>query len=585
MRLRSLTVDNYRGIRHARLEFGDSTVLIGENDCGKTSLLEALARVLDPNHHDAPHFEQADFHRLGADPDAPPSGPIQIEVVFEEERPGAWNGPEYAYLASLFGPPGRRRRELRLHLEVKPPPAGHEAQTRWHLHCTGSGQPPHRDDPAMLAALRQMTPFIWLHGGTLFSDTPCPALQAGGAHNGRPDLEALASQVEAHYQAIVAGRPLESPNKLQLGYQAALALLAEGGREAPVANGKARPVIAEILGQRDSPMARRIRPFHGSAAEQMGVLLLTAALLRHLPEALSLGARPILALEDPEAHLHPMTLASIWGLLEGITAQKIITTQSQTLLSSAPLHAVRRLTRHDGILRQWRLHDGVLDAEELRKMSYHLRARHGVASFARCWLMVEGETEFWMLPELARLNGYDLDLEGVACVEFAQCGLAPLIKLAREWGIEWHVLVDGDEAGRHYADTTRKLLQGDEAGRRLTTLRERDVEHCFWQHGYSQVFLDAAGVHVSPAHRVPPRGVISRAIRRHSKPFMAIEMITAASAEGSPGIPRPLRHVIDTCVGLARHALHPRGEGRAEGREAAEWGGPERRRRPPRRRR
>jgi putative ATP-dependent endonuclease of OLD family len=37
----------------------------------------------------------------------------------------------------------------------------------------------------------------------------------------------------------------------------------------------------------------------------------------------------------------------------------------------------------------------------------------------------------------------------VKVIEFAQSGLKPLIKFARRMGIEWHVLVDGDEAGKN----------------------------------------------------------------------------------------------------------------------------------------
>ena len=42
--------------------------------------------------------------------------------------------------------------------------------------------------------------------------------------------------------------------------------------------------------------------------------------------------------------------------------------------------------------------------------------------FARCWLLVEGETEFWIMPELARV-GWISRQEGIVCVEFAQCGV------------------------------------------------------------------------------------------------------------------------------------------------------------------
>jgi putative ATP-dependent endonuclease of OLD family len=575
MQLRTLLVENYRGIRQARLDFDAVTVLIGENDCGKTSLLEAIDRALAPGNGGVPVFEPADFHRPGGRPETPVSGPIRIELVFQEPAPGVWDGPDYAPLASLFGSPGRRPRQLSLSLLGAAPDATGDPDlapvpARWEIHCQGSGRLPCRDDADLLDRVRALVPFIWLRSGSLFNARP-------DAHadtpNGRPELASLAAELEARYQALITGASAEPMGKLQAGYEAALSHLALHRHASATGNG-ARPVIAEILGQRERPAGRRAVAAQGSAAEKIGLLILTAAILRHLPEALAPGAHPILALEDPEAHLHPMTLASVWSLLDEIAAQKIVTTQSETLLAEAPLRAVRRLTRHQGLIRQWQVHPGALEAEELRKMSYHLRSRRGVASFARCWLLVEGETEFWMLPELARLCGYDLDQEGVACVEFAQCGLSPLIKVAREWGIEWHVLADGDEAGRHYAETTRAFLHGEAPARRLTALRERDMEHCFWQHGYAGVFLDAAAVHVSPAHRVPPRGVINRAIKRHSKPYMAIEMIMAASASGSPGVPKPLRQLIETCVDLARNALHPR----AEANEGDDYPGQERRR-------
>jgi putative ATP-dependent endonuclease of OLD family len=262
-----------------------------------------------------------------------------------------------------------------------------------------------------------------------------------------------------------------------------------------------------------------------------------------------------------------MTLASVWGLVDSFDVQKIVTTQSETLLAAAPLLSLRRLTRHEGVVRQWRVHEGALKPDELRKLSYHLRARRGEASFARLWILVEGETEFWMLRELGRVAGYDFDLEGIACVEFAQCGIPPLVKAARELGIEWHLLTDGDAAGVSYVEKARALLHGDPPGERITALRDRDIEHCFYHYGYAAVYQRAAGMRVSPRHEAPPKGVIHRALKRWSKPYMALQVILAASEPGSPGVPPPLRDMIDTCVRLARDAprrgaLRPRPAGR-----------------------
>ncbi|MFW6459349.1 ATP-dependent nuclease [Klebsiella pneumoniae] len=90
-----------------------------------------------------------------------------------------------------------------------------------------------------------------------------------------------------------------------------------------------------------------------------------------------------------------------------------------------------------------------MNAEESRRIAFHIRFNRASSLFARCWLLVEGETETWVINELARQCGHHFDAEGVKVIEFAQSGLKPLIKFARRMGIQWHVLVDGDEAGKN----------------------------------------------------------------------------------------------------------------------------------------
>ena len=56
------------------------------------------------------------------------------------------------------------------------------------------------------------------------------------------------------------------------------------------------------------------------------------------------GVSPLTLIENPEAHLHPMTVASIWNVIDRIGGQKIIATHSGTLLGRARLSAMTRLT-------------------------------------------------------------------------------------------------------------------------------------------------------------------------------------------------------------------------------------------------
>jgi putative ATP-dependent endonuclease of OLD family len=400
-------------------------------------------------------------------------------------------------------------------------------------------------------AIRRLNPLVWLRGGALLA-APAETRNHTDAQIAS-EISELVDDIERHYGAIISGKSKHPREELEAGFEAARSLLIHEAVDARVATAQPVSVITEILGGASLRKRKRLESLHGSAAQQMGILILTAAILRQASLKTLREARPILVIEDPEAGLHAMTLSSVWGLLERIEAQKIITTQSGMLLSNAPLHQVRRIMREEGEVRQSYVRKNTLRRQDLRKISYHLRIRQGAASFARCWLLVEGETEFWLLPELARSCGYNFDLEGVTCVEFAQCGIEPLIKLARDWGIEWTVLVDGDYSGRQYAETARRFLDvSNDQGRRLIVLEEDNIEECFWKHGYKQVFVDAAKLKPPPSQRLTPKRVIKKAIERFSKPYLAFELIQATSAPGSPGVPDPLGRMIETCVRLAR---------------------------------
>jgi putative ATP-dependent endonuclease of OLD family len=170
------------------------------------------------------------------------------------------------------------------------------------------------------------------------------------------------------------------------------------------------------------------------------------------------------------------------------------------------------------------------------------------------WLLVEGESEFWILPQVAQVMGYDLPLEGICPVGFAQCGIDPLVRVAREFGIEWHLLADGDEAGRRYVDTARAYIRRGEEDERITALPERDIEHCFWENGHAEAIMEVAGLAPALVRRAKPTQTIVKAVHRRSKPFLALRLVESVAALGPEAVPPPLARLIETCVRLARAA-------------------------------
>jgi putative ATP-dependent endonuclease of OLD family len=169
--------------------------------------------------------------------------------------------------------------------------------------------------------------------------------------------------------------------------------------------------------------------------------------------------------------------------------------------------------------------------------------------------LVEGETEFWLMPELAEVLGYDFALEGVRLMEYAQCGVEPLVRFADDLGIAWHLMADGDASGRTYLARASAQLEGRDPSRHLTAIAERDVEHCLWNAGYADVYRGAiAGGTALRRPRVEnPRPTIERAIRARSKPGLALAVAEKAHQGGT--VPAALRHAIESAVALARASV------------------------------
>jgi len=550
--LRELHVEHLRAIRSASMRLDESVTVIGENDSGGSSLLRALELALGPD--GTPPLHDTDFHRdRGA---VAPSGIPRVTLVFEERAAGEWSGATHAALHSHLPPATAGLRRLLLQATGVRGVGGEPPSLRFDIHGVhdeGARQ-------ALVEHVRVTTPLIRIAGGTLtgHADNAARGRMANLRPTGRAAPEAgLVERILLAADDLLSGTAVHAESRLDAGAEAARELLAQRPQHVDPGGSGFASSIREILGMPVQTSPRRARPSVRApitVADRLGTLLLLAAVLRRMPGGLPPGVEPLWVIEDPEAHLHPMTLAATERLLQRIRWQKIVTTQSGDLLSTTPLAQVRRLVRHDGVIRVAALRPRALSREHLRRIGYHLRMHRGVAMFARVWLLVEGESEFWILPQVAQVMGYDLPLEGICAVGFAQCGIDPLVRTAREFGIEWHLLADGDEAGRRYVDTARGYIRRGEEHDRVTFLPERDIEHCFWHSGHAETIVDVAGLAPSMARRLKPTPTIARAVQRRSKPHLALRLVESVAVRGSAGVPAPLARLIETCVRLAREA-------------------------------
>src|SRR4029453_12933485 len=132
-----------------------TTVLIGENDCGKSSLLEAIAFVLSPLGEKRPRLEPWQFHRALGSRES--EGPVRIQLTFGETRAGSWDRPELAALArTLRGRPGGPRPRV-VELIARPAASDEAVDAGFEIRSPDGGRPS-CDDLAALEAVRRMNP-------------------------------------------------------------------------------------------------------------------------------------------------------------------------------------------------------------------------------------------------------------------------------------------------------------------------------------------------------------------------------------------------------------------------------------------
>ncbi|GAH80786.1 unnamed protein product, partial [marine sediment metagenome] len=106
---------------------------------------------------------------------------------------------------------------------------------------------------------------------------------------------------------------------------------------------KAEVVIKTRGGEIDFPLAR-----HGQGVQSLAILFLFQAYIDVLLKpTFQIETEAILALEEPEAHLHPQATRALATNLSEIKSQKIISSHSPYFIQEIPLTQVR-MFRRDG---------------------------------------------------------------------------------------------------------------------------------------------------------------------------------------------------------------------------------------------
>lgn len=540
MFIEQIDIKGFRGIKQLSLRLNaKSSVLIGENQWGKSSLISALKLLtLDNKFY---QFVNSDFYY-----DKDDGNHISINVVYCESYATQLTEQAYQPLTAVsYRSPVDNLYRITYQINAQ---KNDDTIITEHNLLNEHGERLNLDNPKLLIAiLINLNPVMPLKNSVNAKDLPVTNEPLSQYF-----IEQLSDQLKAHSAQL-------SQDELNRGLQAARSLL-----EYYFVDSQQRSNYKQ-LAQKSNPKTEDWNSLEriNNVLDDLDNDYLRTALLGIFgsivnakgDNPLSHSSVPILVLEEPESQLHPIILSVGFRLLKNLPTQKIITSNSSDLVSLFPLESIYRLIRQPDQIVSKYIAPHSLSVGDSRRILFHVLYRRPTALFARCWLLVEGETEVWLLRELAEQSGYHLSSEGIQLLEFAQCGLKPLIHYANKMGIRWYVITDGDMAGKKYAETVQsQCAPGENLNDYITVLPARDIENFLFKHGFSHVYKLAAYNTVAHIDMSVPK-IIQKAIHKSSKPDLAIAVCDDAKTRGITAIPRLLTDTFAKLVKTSKSLL------------------------------
>lgn len=153
---------------------------------------------------------------------------------------------------------------------------------------------------------------------------------------------------------------------------------------------------------------------------------------------------PIVAAEEPEAHLHPNAQRTLYKQLTEVQGQVIISTHSPYLASESNLTDLISLVSLNSGVKVKSLGDG-FSPEDLNKLQRDVMRFRGELLFASAIILFEGVTEEQLAPVFfEKYFGFSSYSVGVNCISVAGKNYPPFVKMACSLGVPVYIVSDND---------------------------------------------------------------------------------------------------------------------------------------------
>lgn len=437
MHISEIQIENFRLFSEFSLPLSPGlNVIVGENNSGKTALIDAIRFTLDTNSSEWIRISENDFHtgsvsfsiRLKFENITVDQAYVFVEhLTHEEIEGGGRKSVLYVNLnANLTDNIRRGNRFIRTEVRSGENAEGPTIEREIREYLSATYLKPLRNAEAELSAGRSSRLAQILSSSTKMREDAnfvkliTDFIKASQDAKNNPGVSANRESINTHFENLTFEEDKERFN---------LAVQILGSKDfAHMSKTEKDRAFQDIL-QRLSLVLDESKPLQGLGYNNILFMATELILLEQ-----EVGQFPLLLIEEPEAHLHPQLqmkflkfIREEYSQRESPKLQTILSTHSPNLASKASIESL--IVMKDGTAFPMEKKLTELNDDDYVFLEKFLDVTKANLFFAKAVLIVEGDAENILLPTIAELLGRPLENYGVSVVNVGNTAYARYAKI------------------------------------------------------------------------------------------------------------------------------------------------------------